>query len=173
MFRTLLAAAFLAIPAVAVAGGEGKTAPKGPPPQVMILQVERDGTQYIVHTTTEMVPEQRAEKVKVGDKEVTRVRTVYVQVSRPVAVRLDGKDVQVFDATGKRLTGVDIPKFLKPVPVLVSADGKPVDPLYLRLARPETLVVVAPALAGRSGAVMPVPLQPLPMKTVPVPPNPR
>jgi hypothetical protein len=169
MSRTLLTAAFLAVPVGAAAGGERGAAPKGPPPQVMILHVERDGTQYIQQMMMAAEPRQEAYKVKVGNREEVRTRTVYVQIPKWIRVGLTDKQVEVFDATGKRLVGADIPKFLKPVPVLVSADGKPVDPLYLRLVRPDTLVVVTPHLVAQPVMPVPIPSKEMPDKGLPVP----
>jgi hypothetical protein len=146
MIRVPLAAALLAAAPVLALGGGPDGRPGGPPPRVMVLNVERDGTPYIVQTVTEFVPEQRTQEVKVGKEIQKRVVTVYVPVRKQVRVGLDGKDVQIFDSNGKRLALQDVPRMLKAVPVLVSADGKPVHPFYLRLVREGTLVVAAPSL---------------------------
>jgi hypothetical protein len=72
--------------------------------------------------------------------------------------------VQVFDHNGKRLAPNDIPRFLKSMPVLVSSDGKPVDPFYLRLLREGSLIVVSPALATSTASPIP------PAVPIPIPP---
>src|SRR6516165_4623478 len=155
MIRALLAAALLTAPAVAALAGGPPDRPKGPPPRVMTLQVEREGKSYIQQILTEYIPQQREVQVVVNGRIEKRVETVMVPVVRQQRTALDDKDVQVFNGAGKRLAGADLPKFLKSVPVLVSSDGKPVDPFYLRLVREDTLVVVAPALADRAKVAVP------------------
>ncbi len=168
MLRAFLAALLIA-PATTAIGGPPNQ-PSGPPPKVMILTVERDGTQYITHTVAVERQAPRVEAVKVGDKVVQRVVMVKVPVVEQQRVALDGKGVEVFDHAGKRIAPKDVPRFLKSMPVLVSADGKPVDPFYLRLVREGMLIVVAPALASSPGApIMPaVPVNsPPPPKKLP------
>jgi len=149
MFRATLTAALLTAPATALGGPPGL--PSGPPPQVMILNVERDGTAYLTRTVTRFKEVTEVFKVRVGDKEETRQRKVVVPYTEMDKAVLSDKGVQVFNSDGKRLVGVNLPKFVKSVPVLVSADGKPVDPFYFRLAREGTLIIVAPALASLPG----------------------
>jgi hypothetical protein len=71
--------------------------------------------------------------------------------------------VRVFGTDGKRIDPKDLPNLLKKsTPVMVSADGNEIDPLYLRLVQPGTLVIVAPDLAdfGRQPPPGLVPGQP-------------
>ncbi len=79
-----------------------------------------------------------------------------VLLSYPMEATLDGKpiwlwkyhhrkanDLVVTNATGEKLTEQEIRKTLrKPTMVLISADGKPVHPYYLKVMRPETLVII-------------------------------
>lgn len=52
-------------------------------------------------------------------------------------------DLVVTNALGEKLTEQEVRKILrKPTMVLISADGKPVHPYYLKVMRPETLVVI-------------------------------
>jgi hypothetical protein len=93
-----------------------------------------------------MVPEQRARAVQVGQQVQTVTETVRVPVMVTVNLMLDGKGVEVYGADGKKIDPKDVRKRVaKPVAALISADGKPVDPFYLRLAREGTLVIVVPA----------------------------
>ena len=66
------------------------------------------------------------------------------------------KDVQVFDKNGKRIDPSDATWILKKeTPVLVSADGKAVDPSYLKEAKEGTLILIVhrpDAPAGKSDA---------------------
>src|SRR5262249_49112154 len=78
-------------------------APKGPPPLVMTVQVGPEGQVLIPRTVTEMVPQERTEKVRVGNQIVDQKVTVFVPVQKQVSVALDSKDVQVFTPDGKRV----------------------------------------------------------------------
>jgi hypothetical protein len=138
--------------------------PKGPPPLVMAVSVAPDGQVAIQRIVTEMVLEERTEKVRVGNQIVEQKVTVMVPVLRETRVALDSKDVQVLTADGKRVDPKDVRSLLKKTsPVLVSADGKPVDPFYLRLVKENALIVILP----QAGTV-PTPA-PLPPDRVPDP----
>jgi hypothetical protein len=124
--------------------------PKGPAPRVMVLNVDKDGKPYfeaVVRVAT-TVPQQRTSVVLVGGQQ--QVRTVTVQV--PVTtleqrrISLTDEGVSVYSPDGKKLDPKDLPKQTGPAPVLVSADGKEVDPFYLGLVKQGTLIVVGPAL---------------------------
>ena len=52
-------------------------------------------------------------------------------------------DLVITNAAGKKLTAKEVLNALqKPTIVLISSDGKKVDPYYLRIVRPGTLVIV-------------------------------
>ncbi len=52
-------------------------------------------------------------------------------------------DLVITNALGEKLTEQEIRKTLrKPTMVLISADGKPVHPYFLKVMRPDTLVIV-------------------------------
>jgi len=94
-----------------------------------------------------------------------------VLLSYPMDAKLDGKDIwlwkyhkrklsdlSVTNALGQKLSEEQIRKALKkPSIVLLSSDGKPIDPYYLKIIKPETLVIVdrtpgaAPAKRPRLG----------------------
>ena len=79
-----------------------------------------------------------------------------VLLSYPMDAKLDGKNIwlwkyhkrklanlTVTNALGKKLTEAQIKKALKkPSIVLLSSDGKPVDPYYLKIIKPDTLVII-------------------------------
>jgi hypothetical protein len=72
--------------------------------------------------------------------------TSYEQTSALLAEDHPLEEVQVYDTRGKAVSPKKLPGLLKGETfVLVSADGKPVDPLYLRLVKEGTLVFVLPA----------------------------
>jgi hypothetical protein len=125
-----------------------------------------EGTLEILQTTQKSVPQQVTEQTQVGNRlvPVTKTVTVSIPMQQIIRVSLDDKGVQVYGADGKKIDPKDVGKRIaKPVPALLSADGKPVDPFYLRLAREETLVLVIPtpeaAPAPKPPAAKPVPVQ--------------
>lgn len=79
-----------------------------------------------------------------------------VLLSFPMETKLDGKpiwlwkyhkrelaDLSVTNALGQELTEEQIRETLKkPVIVLLSSDGEPIHPYYLKVIKPETLVIV-------------------------------
>src|SRR5262245_54330292 len=135
--------------------------PNGPPPRIMTAGVDDKGRLFVLVHVTEYRTEKRQVTVIENGKGVPREVTVNVPVMVPKHMTLDGPGVEVYDNEGNRLD----PKQLKstgPKAVLVSADGRPVDRFFLRLARPGTLVVVSRALA-----------QPVAIDVPPPPPPPR
>ena len=158
MLRVLLGAALLALPAAPLQAG-GKGAPNGPPPRVMMAVVDGGGRAFI--ETTRYITQVVVQKVlvKVGDRVEVRDVNVPVTVAAVVKVPLDTEGTRLMTADGKRVAPRDLKTLLtKSSPILFSADGRDVDPFYLRLARPNTLVVIAPGLAPPGE--MPVPLPP-------------
>lgn len=79
-----------------------------------------------------------------------------ILLSYPMNAKSDGKpiwlwkyhkrkltDLVITNTLGKQLTEEEIRKALgKPAIVLVSRDGKPVHPYYLRVIKPDTLVII-------------------------------
>ena len=79
-----------------------------------------------------------------------------VLLSYPMDAELDGKDIwlwkyhkrklsdlTVTNALGEKMSEEQVRKALKkPSIVLLSSDGKPVDPYYLKIIKPDTLVIV-------------------------------
>jgi hypothetical protein len=155
-------AALLALPA-AVTAQNGPA--KGLPPKVMVAQVDDNGRPFLLVEVVEMVARQVKVPVQVNNVTEERTVTQYVPVQRRVRVHLDKGKARFFDATGKALGPKELAKRLKgETPVLVSTDGNVVDPFYLRLARPETVVVVSPEFAQATVPPGPPPPAPLPEK---------
>jgi hypothetical protein len=72
--------------------------------------------------------------------------TSYEQTNALLATDYAVEKVKAYDTRGKVVETKKLHGLLKgEVVVLVSADGKPVDPLYLRLVKEGTLVFVLPA----------------------------
>jgi hypothetical protein len=161
MTSSLLTLALL-LPAAPVPAAKD-TPPKGPAPRVVAIAVQSDGTPSIQHVRTRMVQQQRTRQVQVGQETRTVAETVMVPVLETVNLALDGESVEVYGADGKKLDPKDVRKQVtKPVAALVSADGKPVDPFYLRLAREGTLVIVVPMAAAGAAPKPPERRTPLP-----------
>jgi hypothetical protein len=75
-----------------------------------------------------------------------RAVTTYRAVSAWAVERYDRSEVRVFDARGKELDAKEWPRLVKGETLaLVAVDGRPVDPLHLRLIKDGTLVFVLPA----------------------------
>jgi hypothetical protein len=144
-----------------------KEAPTGPPPRVMAADVEGDGQPYVLTQGTDYVPVVREVTVIVMGRVEKRTETVTVPVIRQIKVHLNDKDVQVFGADGKRIAAEDVPKMIpRAGPILVSSDGKPIDPFYLRLLREGAVSVASPRLVvprsgstGRTIVPEPIPIE--------------
>jgi hypothetical protein len=163
MRRSFAAAVLLAM-AGSLPAGEKAEQPKGPPPKVMIASVDKDGPPYIKRTVVEYRTEKRQVEVITNGIKQLREEQVTIPILREEKVGLDGKEVQVFGTDGKLISAKEVSRRLKKATaVLVSCDGKPVDPFYVRIAREGTLIVVAPSLASTG----PMPFPPLPPKEQP------
>jgi hypothetical protein len=128
------------------------------------------------------------EKITVGGGAVTpgggappAVITREVPVTKMITVELgDVKDLKVTTADGKKVEVADAVKKLKDGGVVVvSADGKPVNPNFLKVFKDDVLVLTSPELSGPAnqqvfpgGGIRPRPpigIQPVP---APLPINP-
>jgi hypothetical protein len=166
MNNLLLGAAVLT--GFVVPQGAGERPPQGPPPQVMVVQLDGSSRPFLQRSVVEMVPTTRTVQVKANGQVQEKQVVVPVPVMKEVRLPLDGPMVAVFGTDGKQIDPKELPKLLKKAtPVLVSADGKKVDPFYLRIAREGTLVVVAQALATPPPPGPPLPPPPPPKEKVP------
>jgi len=149
--------------------------PEGPAPRVVMIAPAAEGKLTLVETQTRLVQQQRTVQVTTADGKVVPVtQTFMVQEPVPVMRIVDLDKVRVFGVDGKKIETKDVPKSLtQPMPALLSADGKPVDRFYLRLARKGTLVLVVPPTEGKFvGKVMPAPAAKLvPPQKLPPPPR--
>jgi len=151
MTSTFLTLALL-LPAT-LAPAPKATLPKGPPPRIVSASIDSEGGFQFVEVTTKYVPQQRTREVNVGGQVQKVTETVTVPVTEMVQRKVDGENVEVYWVDGKKLDPEKVRKLAgKTLPVLVSSDGKPVDPFYLRLAREGTLVLVVSPKAGPAPA---------------------
>ncbi|HEX5271542.1 MAG TPA: hypothetical protein VFW33_13690 [Gemmataceae bacterium] len=120
--------------------------PQGMPPAQVIASVTKDGEFEI--TQSVVVPEVVTEEVPISVEGKTVTRQVQVTRFKPVqrVHRIKPQGVKVYTAAGKEVDPKDAgEKLKKPTIVLFAADGNRVDPFYLKIIKPDTLVIVAPA----------------------------
>jgi len=182
MLTTLALSLTLAAPVPAPAA----PIPAGTPPRLMELKADANGKV--------MVQVYRSQKVKVqapaanapvpGNDIAPAVAQREVWVSEMVEIG-EVKDLTVTTADGKKLTTDEALKRLTDgTVVVISGDGKPVSPVFLKVFKDDTLVLVSPELAGPENAVIgrpvigrpgiirplpPVQVQPLPAPVKPLP----
>jgi hypothetical protein len=134
----------------------------GPAPRILELKAGNNGKVMIAVT--------RMEKVQVGAVGVAvapggaappAVITREVPVSKTVELS-EVKDLTVTTADGKKVELADALKRLeKGGVVVVSSDGKPVSPNFLKLFKDDVLVLTSPDLVapvvGRPGGIRPLP----------------
>lgn len=138
---------------------EPDSKPKGPAPVLVKIPGKVEAVMAMIPQTrmvevAKTVTEEKDGKVvtKVVREKVPQTFTTYV------SFRLAGAKGQM--ASGKKLDAEEVAKAMdKPQVIAISADGKPVDPAYLKLMKPDTLIIEATAGGGiRGPGVMPVPL---------------
>ena len=123
--------------------------PKGPQPMQVAAQIDKEGNLLIRQTTTAYVPETRQRIVQKDGRNVTETFTTYVAVYRTVEYRVKSKGFQVRGLDGKAVDRNTLARRLaRETPMLLSADGKPVDPFYLQVLKAGTLVLVLPRTEG-------------------------
>jgi RNA polymerase sigma factor (sigma-70 family) len=116
--------------------------PKGPAPYTayavldgegrIVLRIPSGSVYYQPNTTWSQRPD--------GGKTAT---TSYELISREHVMLVDTKHVQAYGVDGKRIETKSVEERLKKeIPVLVSANGQPVDPFHLQLIKEGTLVLV-------------------------------
>jgi hypothetical protein len=96
-----------------------------------------------------------------SDATATRYVPVVERVERVLALA----ETPVYDIEGKRVEPARVRKLLRQAtPVLISRDGKMVDPFHLRLIKQDTLIIVPPPLGkdGKPIAIPPIAPSPLP-----------
>jgi hypothetical protein len=139
----------------------------GPAPRLLELKANADGKVMVTVVRTEMV------KVQVGQGGAINpngappaVITREVPVQKTAVVELSTvKDLKVTTADGKKIEVADAVTKLKDGGiVVVSSDGKPVSPNFLKLFKDDVLVLTSPELIGTTGgATKPFPGGPRPL----------
>src|SRR5262249_39940422 len=120
-------------------------APKGPPPRIHNAAIEK-GWLVIEETEVRYVVQTRQETVTINDQKVVQTKTVTVPALVTQRRRVSLKGATFQDAGGTKYDHKEAAKLLaKFRPVVLSLDGKPVDPAYLKLLAKATIVIVGPS----------------------------
>jgi hypothetical protein len=167
MSRTLLCLLVVAgwLP-VASAADPDFSAVKSPPPAHGDAQIV-GGVLFLTRARVVMIPETRLGTRTVDGKEETYTYTTYSPQNQPENYSLNPDDYRVFGVDGQPLDGTNAGRRLRlTTPVLVSDDGRKVDPIYLKLYKPDTLVIYV-----RPGMEPPPPPEP-PAAPAPIGPPP-
>ncbi len=121
-----------------------KRLPKGPPPVTamavldgegrLVLRFPGSGYYYQPKTTYQRLPDGRTAEV-----------TSYEVAGREEVRLIELKELQAFGTDGHKVEAQSLTEMLKKeIPVLVSANGQPVDRFHLQLIKDGTLVLVLP-----------------------------
>jgi hypothetical protein len=138
------------VASTAAAQEQPRKSPGIAPRFVRILQIDRDQSELILSTVTmRFVAEQRTRSVERGGKTEDEVYTVRTPVYEERAESISLHVAQIFDGRGKELTAEEIWKRAEiGAAAVVSADGRKVDPVYLKALAKDTLVIVVPPAAN-------------------------
>lgn len=149
----------------------------GTAPRVMELKPNADGKVVVtvIRHETQKIRIGRAVAGGPAGGAAPAVEEREVQVPRTMTVELgEVKDLAVTTADGKKLEKEEaLKKLEKGGIVVVSGDGNPVSPAYLKVFKDDTLVLAAKELAGPqspTGVTRPA-LRPLPAPPVPAGPG--
>lgn len=145
----------------------------GAAPRLMEIKPDANGKVTVTVLRTELQKVQVAVGGAVNPNGAPPANLVReVPVTKTATVELgEVKDLTITTADGKKVDKEEaVKKLAGGAVVVVSADGKPVSPVYLKVFKDDTLVLASPELAGPAGfarppigGVRPVPLPaPLP-----------
>jgi hypothetical protein len=128
--------------------------PNGPQPEFVMVQAIDPVQKRVEYLHMEVVTVPITVPVNVNGQTFTKTayRQEYRQTRRTIALAKDA----VHDAGGKKVTAEEALKRLK-VGVTVLVATQPVDPLYLRVIRPDTLILIGPAAPARFPIPVPFP----------------
>ncbi|HKI32374.1 MAG TPA: hypothetical protein VKA46_10935 [Gemmataceae bacterium] len=145
MNSALLAVVLASAVAAPAPPEEAVKPPQGPPPAQVLASMTKDGEFEITQPVLVPYVVTETRTVNVGGRLVPQSVNVTAYKTVQVTRRIKGEGVKVYTAAGKEVDAKDVPdKLKKPTIVLFAADGNKVDPFYLKIIKPDTLVVVAP-----------------------------
>jgi hypothetical protein len=164
MLYALLTAAALNAPGPGA--DENPAPPKGPQPTARVASLDEEGNVRVRITEAGERPVTTVKRTVVGGAVREVETTVMTPFFSEIVKKVPVKDVKAFDTRGKALDEKALAEALKKETiVLVSADGNPVDPFYLKIVKEGTVVLVLPQDAKEK---TPGPLLP-PLPTLPPP----
>ncbi len=147
--------------------------PAGPAPIQVLAALGENGVLLVCRKISSCQPV--TSEVVLEDGRRQRF-TRYLTKHQDVAAAYDSAEIRVHDTKGRAIDMKELRKRLKgETLVLVSANGRPVDPLHLRLYKEDMLVFVLPpqtlrAVPGRD-PMAPTAVPAMPPPGVPVPPS--
>lgn len=144
MRQTVLAMSILSFAAFSTpAFAQKRKPPLSPPPVYAIASFDKGGIVQVRYNIYRTVAEERERVIEVDGKKRTEKQIVHVPVVATMVFRRALKDILIYKASGEKVDAKDVKEELaKPKVVLYSEKGKKVDPLYLKIIKPETLIVV-------------------------------
>jgi hypothetical protein len=163
----LVVAVSMSILASTAIAQEKPKVPTGPPPVFRtVTSIDKAMSELeLAEIQTKFVAETVNEEVKKEGKVELRSKAIFKPVYVQVRTKLALASAEVFDAAGKKLSREDVPKRLTAgATVLVSADGKKVDTVYLSVITADTLVLVSPEYVKPAAPAGPSPIVPSPPK---------
>ncbi|MBM4071269.1 MAG: hypothetical protein FJ271_20380 [Planctomycetes bacterium] len=144
MFLHSLLATVALVP-LPVDGNNRVRLPNGPQPTFVVVRaVDGDHVTALQHSSV-TVPVTYSQQVIVNGVTQTVTKTAYRQESRVIERRIALKTATFYNGAGDKLTAEDGRKNLKAgATILLSENGRPVDPIYLRAIRGEALILAIP-----------------------------
>jgi hypothetical protein len=128
--------------------------PNGPQPEFATVQAIDPAQKRVEYLHMEVVTVPVTVPVNVNGRTFnkTAYRQEYRMSKRAIALTKDA----VYDAAGKKVPAEEALKRLKAGATVLVAT-QPVDPLYLRVIRPDTLILIGPAAPARFPIPVPFP----------------
>lgn len=148
MLTSLVLGTVLLAPTAAPVPADAIPTPNGPAPQVAYLKADANGDVWVSGYKMQKQKGTRSQYVNENGKQV--LKSVPFEQTVPVNFRQKLADLggKMTAADGTELTPDVVARRVKDgAPVLISADGKPVEKGWLRAVRPDAVVIVSDALA--------------------------
>lgn len=144
--RSLLLVAVVLVAGMNAANAQDKPTlqpPKGPAPHYGIASLDKRGNVLVQQTVQVPVNETRTRVIVVDGKKVEQNYVVTKFVTQVQTSLLTPDRITVSKASGTTVLAEDFEDvFGNPVPVLLTTNGQPLDPFYVKLLKPTTLIIV-------------------------------
>jgi hypothetical protein len=120
---------------------------EGPPPRIEMVQLDNAGRPYFLVTTTENVTISNGTFIQENGMQRFVMVNQVIPVEKTISFYLDSDEVKVFTRDRRKLEPGEVSNlFTKSAKVLVSTDGKPIDPKHVKRLQDGVALVVAPSL---------------------------